>query len=214
MNMDVDNTIKVIVIAGCFLNAFLAKEGVAINRRDQIILICAMGLTLIADTFMVLFQMNIIGILVFCMVQGMHNYRYTNKNRVVAQIVMGVGAFGIAFLAGIPLLFALGAAYAVFLLFSVTGAFMAYSKYPAPNSIMIVIGMLLFMACDIFVGLYNLPIDALQSPSAREFIQRGIWLFYFPSQAILSSTARKLKSYDDEDDKQSKLPRPPKARRF
>ncbi|MCL2565859.1 MAG: hypothetical protein FWE24_08630 [Defluviitaleaceae bacterium] len=211
IGIDVDNTIRVMVIAGCLLNAFMAKDGFAISKRDQIILICALMLTVIADTFMVILGMNIAGILVFCGVQAAHNYRFTNKNRVIAQGVMGIGAFGVAYLSGLPLLMALGAAYAVFLLFSVTGAFMAYQKYPAPNNIMIILGMLLFMACDIFVGLYNLPIEALQAPAAREFIQRGIWIFYFPSQAILSSTARKLKNYKDDDEKWQG---PPKARRM
>jgi len=210
--VDIDNTVRVMVIAGCLLNALYAKEGPAVNRRDQIILIGAMCLTLIADIFMILLGMNIIGVLFFCMVQTVHNYRFTNKGRVISQAVAGVFAFLVAQLVGLSLLFSLGAAYGMFLLFSVTGAFMAYHKYPAPNNLMIVLGMLLFMACDIFVGLYNLHFEPLQSPAAREFIQRGIWLFYFPSQAILSSTARKLKDYKEDDDN-NKLPRPPKARR-
>jgi len=195
-------TIKVIVVAFCFLNAFIAKDGFARDRRDQIILIIAMGLTLAADIFMVLLHMNIIGIIFFCIVQSVHNYRYTNLSRVITQVIFGAVTFVVAALTGTELIFALGLSYAVFLLFSVTGSFMAYNKYPSPNNLMIVLGMLAFMGCDIFVGLQNLPVAALREPGTQEFLQRGIWFFYFPSQALLSSSARKNKNYKDEDDKQ------------
>lgn len=195
-----DPTVKVIVVACCFINAFIAKEGTVRGRRDQIILIIAMGLTLIADTFMVLLHMNIAGLLFFCMVQAVHNYRFTNYKRAITQIIMGAAMFAAAYLAGVGLIFALGAAYAVFLLFSVTGSFMAYHKYPKPNSFMIVAGMLLFMGCDILVGLQYLQLDALSGPNVQEYIQRGIWLFYFPAQALLSSSARKNKDYKAEDE--------------
>ena len=195
----IDPLVKVIIIACFFVNAFIAKDGTALGRRDQIILIIAMGLTLIADIFMVLLHMNVFGLLFFCMVQTAHNYRYTGLARVKIQVAVGAVAFVIATVAGAPLVIALGAAYAFFLFFSVTGSFMAYNKYPTPNNMMIVLGMLLFMGCDIFVGLQNLEIEALSSPGSREFIQRAIWLCYFPSQVLLSSSARKNKNYRDED---------------
>jgi len=197
--MGIDNHIKFLIIALFFLNAFYAKGGLARGKRDQVLLIIAMGATLLADSFMLLFDMRIVGLLAFCVVQAVHNYRFTNKGRVISQVVFGVITFLIAFLSGTELLFALGAAYAVFLLFSVTGAFMAYSKYPAPNNMAIVVGMILFLGCDIFVGIYNLPIE--MDYQTRELVFRGIWLCYFPSQAFLSSSARKMRNYKEEDEK-------------
>ena len=197
IGIGIDNPVKVIIIAAFFINAIYAKGGLARGRRDQIILIIAMGFTLLADSLMLLFGMNIAGILAFCVVQTMYNYRYTNLGRVIAQIILGGIAFVIAYHSGLDMLFSLGAAYAVFLFFSVTGSFMAYNKYPSPNNLMIVLGMLLFMACDIFVGIYNIRfgLDAEQ----LNLVFRGIWLCYFPAQALLSSSARKARNYKEED---------------
>ena len=202
MAMGIDNPVKVIIIAAFLINAIYAKGGTARGRRDQIILIIAMGFTLLADSFMLLFDMNVAGLLAFCVVQTAHNYRFTNTGRVGAQIFIGCITFAAVFLSRGDLLFALGAAYAVFLFFSVTGAFMAYRKYPIPNNFMIVLGMLLFMACDIFVGIYYLGVDL--APEMRDFAFRAIWFCYFPSQALLSSSARKGRDYKEEDEKRRK----------
>ena len=196
--MGIDNWLLVVIIGAFFLNAIYSKGGLVKGRRDQVILIIAMGFTLLADTFILLFDMNAFGVLAFCVVQTMHNYRLTNKRRALTQVTLGVTTFAVAFLVGVELLFALGAAYAVFLLFSVTGSFMAYRKYPTPNNLMIIAGMTLFMACDIFVAIYYTQTGL--SPAARDFVFRAIWICYLPSQALLSSSARKARDYKEEDE--------------
>jgi len=196
--MDIDNWLLAVIIGAFFLNSIYSKGGLTKGRRDQVILIIAMGLTLIADTFMLLFGMNAFGVLTFCMVQTAHNYRYTNKRRTLTQVALGSITFLVAYLLGVELLFALGTAYAVFLFFSVTGSFMAYKKYPAPNNLMIAAGMVLFMACDIFVAIYYTQTGL--SPEIRNFVYRAIWICYLPGQAMLSSSARKARNYKDDDD--------------
>jgi len=197
--MDIDNWLLVVIIGGFFINAIYSKGGLAKGKRDQMILIVAMGFTLLADTFMLLLDMNAFGVLAFCVVQTAHNYRYTNKQRTLTQVALGSIVFLVAFfLFGAELLFALGVAYAVFLLFSVTGSFMAYKKYPSPNNLMIVIGMILFMACDIFVAIYYTQTGL--EHEMRETIFRAIWICYLPSQALLSSSARKARNYKEEDE--------------
>lgn len=195
--MDIDNWLLVVMIGAFFLNSIYSKGGLTKGRRDQVILIIAMGATLLADTFMLMLDMNALGVLTFCVVQTAHNYRYTNKRRTLTQVALGSITFLVSYLLGVELLIALGGAYAVFLLFSVTGSFMAYKKYPAPNNLMIVIGMVLFMACDIFVGIYYTQTGL--DPEIRNFVQRAIWVCYLPSQAMLSSSARKARDYKKED---------------
>jgi len=75
---------------------------------------------------------------------------------------------------------------------------MAYRKYPSPNNVMVILGMVLFMMCDIFVGIHYTQ-DWL-SYEAREFVFRAIWICYFPSQALLSSSARKTLNHKDDND--------------
>jgi len=195
--MGIDNWVKVVVVACFFINSIYSKGGTVRGKRDQVLLIFAMAFTLIADIFMVLLGMNAVGVLAFCIVQALHNYRFTNKGRLITQIALGSITIVVALLSGFNLLFALGGAYAVFLFFSVSGAFMAYPKYPAPNNLMIVLGMLLFMGCDIFVAIYYLGVD--MDPEVREFAFRAIWFCYFPSQALLSSSARRAKKHEDDE---------------
>jgi len=196
--MGIDNWVLVAIIAGFFFNALYTKGGLAKDKRDQVILIIAMGFTLIADIFMLMLDMNAFGVLIFCAVQTAHNYRFTNKRRTLTQVTLGIITFLVAFLLGVEVLFALGAAYAVFIFFSITGSFMAYRKYPSPNNIMIVAGMILFMFCDIFVLIYytqrGLPAET------RDLVFRAIWICYLPSQALLSSSARKARDYKEEDE--------------
>jgi len=194
--MGIDNWLKVVIIGGFFLNAIYTKGGLAKDRRDQLILVAAMAFTLLADTFILLLDMSAFGVLAFCVVQTLYNFRYTNKSRVMVQVFLAVITFAIASLAGAGVLIALGFAYAVSLLFSVTGAFMAYHKYSAPNNLMIVIGMVLFMMCDIFVAIYHTQTGL--GYEARALVFRAIWIFYFPSQALLSSSARKAINHKDE----------------
>ena len=196
--MNIDNWLLVVIIGAFFLNSIYSKGCLVKGRRDQVILIIAMGFTLLADTFMLLLDMNALGVLTFCVVQTAHNYRYTNKRRTLTQITLGVITFLITYLLGVELLMALGAAYAVFLFFSVTGSFMAYKKYPAPNNLMIVAGMILFMACDIFVAIYYTQTGL--ASETRDFIYRAIWICYLPSQALLSSSARKARNYKEDDE--------------
>jgi len=194
--MGIDNWLKVVIIGGFFLNATYTKGGLAKDRRDQLILVAAMAFTLLADTFLLMLDMNAFGVLAFCVVQTLYNFRYTNKNRMMVQVALAATTFLVAFLAGAEIIIALGLAYAISLLFSVTGAFMAYRKYPAPNNLMIVIGMVLFMMCDIFVAIYHTQTGL--SHEARALVFRAIWIFYFPSQALLSSSARKAINHKDE----------------
>jgi len=196
--MGIDNWVLVAIIAGFFFNAIYSKGGLAKDKRDQMILIVAMGFTLMADIFMILLDMNALGVLTFCVVQVAHNYRFTNKGRALTQVALGSITFLVAFLLGVEVLYALGAAYSVFIFFSLTGSFMAYRKYRSPNNIMIIAGMILFMFCDMFVLIYytqrGLPAET------RDLMFRAIWICYLPSQALLSSSARRARDYKEEDE--------------
>lgn len=196
--MDGERMLKFILVICCFINALYAKEGLAIDKRDQNILKVAMGLTVVADLLMIILGMNAYGILVFCLVQAVHNYRYTNVKRVQVQVVFGLIVFFAAlFISGFDMLFSAGISYAIFVFYGLTGSFMAYKKFPYPNNVLIVLGMVLFAVCDIFVLLNGLPFEVFNQAPAYNIIQKGIWLCYLPSQVLLSSSARKIKTSED-----------------
>lgn len=49
------------------------------------------------------------------------------------------------------------------------------------------LGLTLFVACDVCVGLFNLP--QLIPASLHDFVRVGMWLFYLPSQVLIALSA-------------------------
>ena len=189
--MDTERIFKFLLVVCCFINAFPVKDGLVRGKKDHDLLKIAMGLTVAADLLMVILNINIFGILIFCAVQAVHNYRFTNLARVKVQAIVGAVVFAGAFLlSGFNLIFSAGCAYAIFTIYSLTGAFMAWNKYPAPNNTLVVVGMVLFLLCDIFVMINSLPILEMYGEKTLEIVNKGIWLCYLPAQVMLSSSAR------------------------
>jgi len=196
--MDMDRILKFFLVVCCFINAFSKKGGLALGEKDYNLLRVGMGLTVIADLLMVIMDINVFGILAFCAVQAVYNYRYTNLSRVKVQAIVGAVVFIAALLfSKFDIIFASGCAYGIFVLYSLTGAFMARGKYPMVNSSLIIIGMILFLACDIFVMISSLPILELYGEGVLDFVLKGIWICYLPAQVLLSSSARRILTEDN-----------------
>ena len=196
--MEIERMIKFLLVVCCFLNTFVAKNGLTIDKRDQAMLKIGMGLTVAADFCLVIMGINVFGILIFCAVQAVYNYRYTSLPRVKIQVIVGAAVFiGALLVTGFDIIFAAGSAYGIFIIYSLSGALMARSKYPAPNDLLIIAGMILFFLCDIFVMISSLPIQEIYGEWAFEFVNRGIWICYLPAQVMLSSSARKVKSVEE-----------------
>jgi len=178
----------------CFFALSFSYRRYALSKTDALLLRAAMIFTLLADFCMLIAGKNTLGVVFFCCVQFIYNYRFTNGKRAVAL------AAAIAVLAA-ALLFVPAAAklasrekaavvYAACLFFSVSGALLAFrrKKYPRPNNYLVLAGMLLFFLCDVSVMLFNLDLPQ----SARDAAETLIWVFYLPSQLMLSLSARKF----------------------
>ena len=50
-------------------------------------------------------------------------------------------------------------------------------------------GLILFLCCDICVGVHNVP--ELFSAGLRSFADIGMWLFYLPAQVLITLSGRK-----------------------
>jgi len=83
----------------------------------------------------------------------------------------------------------MGLFYGICLLNSVIKAAKAYRDrlFPKPNGHMILIGMVLFLLCDINVALYNILNEGL----FYNISSISMWLFYLPSQVLLSLSGYK-----------------------
>lgn len=200
------NRIKFISIILCFIISLLGKEyGLGVN--DVFLLRLGLFITIIADLFLLVLDSHfILGVFLFSIVQIIYIIRYDNKKnylkvkKFTSLLLILIFMYGIinSFIVKIDFLIVIGFYYAITLLTSLIKSIKAckYKIYPSPNRYMIVIAMVLFLLCDINVLLYNIR-DFISLPSQIGNIIYNIssismWLFYLPSQVLLSLSGYKF----------------------
>lgn len=192
-----DSTIlKYISILLCFvLSLFIGDRGN--DKSDTRLLQGALFFTVIADFNLVILKNFILGISVFCIVQIIYTIRHSgniilSKRNSLLFLIEGTLFFWLVIILNIPfyqenVLYIIACIYSILL---VTSVFMAFGTikrgfYSKMNSYFIIIGMILFLLCDINVGLYH--IGKIQNISGIL-----IWFFYLPSQLLLSLSGYKM----------------------
>ena len=162
----------------------------AVNRVDAYLLRAGLICTLAADFCMLILYNNTVGLILFICVQTIYFIRYT---RVYAAVLLPVlsGVFVRFFYRALALDTQLAAIYACMLAAGTLSAFVRRKAYPFPNRIFIPLGMLMFLLCDINVALMNVFSAGPKRTAARVLI----WVFYLPSQAMLSASGMKIGSY-------------------
>jgi hypothetical protein len=197
--------IKYLCILLCFLLSILSTKKPLIgteivNHRDIVLLRLGMFITVIADLCLVIFNFYILGVVFFSLVQITYCVRYTTKRLNVILTNFFIVFIGIAFLYWIASLFVeeinmllpISLFYFICLLTSVSKAIKSSKNnlYTSPTKYMIILGMILFLLCDICVGLSNITVNAPLSGyfmiRFREIICFLIWFFYIPSQLLLA----------------------------
>lgn len=170
----------------------------ALNVKDLKLLQTGLFITLIADLFLLILGRHyVLGILLFSVVQIIYSSRYgfINLKINIRNFIVIFSSLFIAYLVVDKLIFKLdfiwgmGLFYAICLLNSVIKAAKAYRDrlFPKPNGHMILIGMVLFLLCDINVALYNILNEGL----FYNISSISMWLFYLPSQVLLSLSGYK-----------------------
>jgi hypothetical protein len=172
--------LKYSTIILCFiLCLFIGSEGC--NKIDKFLVQSARLFTVIADYFLVILDDCKYGILCFCIVQIIYIIRHSFVVKVklyklslaaaliMTSLIMLLGRINLHDLKKEVVME--GAAYGCILLLSLYIALQT-------KDYLICIGMLLFFMCDINVALYNIT---------KEFtLGFLIWLFYMPSQFLLT----------------------------
>lgn len=188
------NKTKFIIIVCCFINTLLTRQ-VALHKTDINLLRLGMFFTMLADYFLILTTQYIIGLISFCIVQIIYNLRYMGKERLRVQLISSLIAFiTIYFIFNIELIISLGLVYCVLFINSFISLFLGCKKYPIPNNIFILLGMILFALCDINVALYGLSLYASRTVFYSQYLDTIfflIWIFYIPSQVLLSLSGKK-----------------------
>lgn len=190
------STLKFISIIFIFIISILIKDN-PLSYKDIHLLQIGLFITLIADLFLLVLDSHyILGIFLFSIVQILYSFRYEFRNfkftiRNFSIIFLGLSIFYLIinkFIIEIDFLFIMGIFYAICLLNSVVKAVKSYKykTYPAPNRQMILIGMILFLFCDVNVGLYNILGYINKTGLLYNISSVSMWLFYLPSQVLLA----------------------------
>ena len=154
----------------CFFFGFIFGKA-----KDRILVISALGLTAAADAFLLVLDTNYTaGVLCFCGVQMLYYCRLLR-----AGVFLGILHIW-------NLLTAAGVFYFTQLLFNAAES-LALRHISLPYRLFSA-GLILFLCCDLCVGLSNLPSAAPFSvpEPVLSFAQNGMWLFYLPSQVLIT----------------------------
>jgi len=162
----------------------------AVSRRDVYLLRAGLICTLSADFCMLVIYNNLIGLLFFICVQTIYFFRYLSGRMHAAAIIPALLCVFIIIsnVMPLPLETRLAVIYALALVTGALTAFIRRGVYPYPNRVLIPLGMLLFMLCDINVMLINVLPDGTGKSAAHILI----WVFYLPSQTLLSVSGKKM----------------------
>jgi len=164
----------------------------AVSGRDADTLRAGLICTLSADFCMLIIYNNTAGLIFFICAQTIYFFRYLS-GRIYAVVIIPCLAcvfLALTYLTALSLEDRLAGVYACALVTGVITSFIRRRAYPRPNRVMIPLGMLLFLFCDINVGLMNVLPDGGGKTAARVLI----WVFYLPSQMLLSASGAKLRA--------------------
>lgn len=172
----------------------------------DIFLQLALTFTALADFFLLwggnYWQYNV-GMCVFSLVQLLHAFRLEPKDKIRTAIwyclfaATGLVGFSVAtlFMAPQPELIGLSTCYAFLLLRNTVLAFrmLKNEDIAAPMPLFVVVGMLLFVACDVNVLLYNIGGYLGFSEKGLFIVGNLMWTFYAPSQYLLARSAQNIR---------------------
>lgn len=188
--------LKYLSVILCFiLSILIGNRG--IDKMDTRLLQLALFFTTIADLNLVILKDFFTGIAVFCIVQIIYTIRHSrniilSKRNIALFLIEGIVVLGLVIMINIPfyqekVLYIIVCIYSILLVSSVFMALGTIKRgfYSKTNSYFIMIGMILFLLCDINVGLYH--IGKIQHISGIL-----IWFFYLPSQLLLSLSGYKM----------------------
>lgn len=198
--------IKFLSIVLVFLISLIIGED-SISHKDILLLRLGLFLTLMADFFLLFFPSQYLwGVGLFSIVQILYNIRYEGgaHRDIIYKFTRLFLLFFLfylilkKFIIDIDFLLILSLYYAICLLSSSSRAIrlLKSPRYPRLNTRMIVVGMILFLLCDINVGIFNLlKLINIWNPSLlflKKLSYISIWLFYLPSQILLSLSGYRI----------------------
>ena len=160
--------------------------------KDSALLCFALFFTAVSDLFiLVLDKYYEVGLVTFIITQSAYIYRlYSDRlKKIWISLVVRVAVIAVILgvvggLSGISFLLVEVGIYIVMLAGNVVDAFLLCRK--SRENLLFALGLLLFLCCDICVGLHNGSMVGLNlAESTRSVIQFLIWFFYLPAQVLI-----------------------------
>lgn len=182
--------IKIFSIFLClFITLCIGKD--EINLRDKNLLQLGMLLTFFADLCLIIYNKYFLGVLIFSTVQMIYCFRFkrdiSHSKKLVTLLILLVIFYYTLYILNIIIdpLIILGIYYSVLIGTNLVNVIRLNKKdiYPRTNFLLLYVGFLLFILCDINVG-----ISYVFSNYSRmvNITQNLIWVFYLPSQVLLA----------------------------
>jgi len=195
--------IKFAGIVGCFGYAVFIlqkKDNPLYTKLVQ----SALFFTVISDIFLLLTNESEKGVFTFCIVQGIYRYylwtihKQIDEKKISLKFLFlpnTIISFLVLFIMyaqsmDITLLFVVTVFYFVSILMNVVVAIRLAIQIKKSYIILFAVGMVLFLFCDINVGIFNisdfLVMDSRIFNKIYRFSTVGMWLFYLPAQVLLA----------------------------
>ena len=169
---------KFIGIVLCLIVACAAAQ-CPLDRTDARYNCVAMLFTVAADVFLLFTTSYEAGIALFCVAHLLRIRLLCGKRPSLALLFADIAlCFILIFGVHLSQLYALSICYALLLLSATISTFIS-RRFPRRNAILLRLGMILFLLCDINVALFNIA-----SPFAAAAVL--MWVFYLPSQVLLA----------------------------
>jgi hypothetical protein len=169
------------------MSLFIGSQG--LNSKDKHLVQGTRFFTLIADFFLVILNNCEFGIAAFCIVQTIYIIRHSAMCKVKRIRLLFLVPINLILGFVVYQLKLQGLNKTLAVLVAIYGCLLITSLYLAFKTRQYIIGggMVLFFMCDANVALYNIITRTQNSFSQAEFIIGFlIWLFYLPSQLMLT----------------------------
>ena len=166
-------------------------------KKDAVILTCALVFTAISDYFILVIDAYYeIGVTTFFIAQLLYLYRlYGDRlsciyiTLIVRAVLTAAVLIILAAFASLNYLLVIVTLYFVTLCVNCADAFVLCRG--GLKNVLFAAGLLLFVCCDICVGLHNFgsTLGITLPRGVLTFVQYAIWIFYLPSQVLIICSA-------------------------
>ncbi len=178
-------------------------------RRDAQLII-ALGFTLLADSILLLDNISVIGVFTFCFAQFFHFSRLKKAKPIflISYSVLVAILIIVSYPLHISPIYPLAALYGITLIYNICLSWKWWHKTHSTPAACALFGFLLFFCCDSCVGISYLSVTGTLPFIISRFANFFAWVFYYPSQVLISNSSTLYhKSHKSLPKKSKNLPR-------